>query len=81
MAYAQECVEIVAWQQAAVLRCGKYARGQEVFGGVTAAQAWILGRIFPRVRLGRAVVMCVHDAVRKMGCEGSVSLAWRTGEG
>ena len=23
----------------------------------------------------------VHDAVRKMGCEGSVRLAWRTGEG
>ena len=52
VAHAQECVEIVAWRSA------NYACMQGVFGGVKAAQAWILGRMFRCwVQLGQAVVM------------------------
>ena len=52
VAHAQECVEIVAWRSA------NYACMQGVFGGVKAAQAWILGRMFRCwVQLGQVAVM------------------------
>ena len=46
--------------------------------GVRTAQAWVMGRMFRW--LGPAG-SGGDDAVRLAGCEGSVSLAWRTGEG
>ena len=66
-------------QQAARLRCGKFACMRAVLPGVRTAQAclgygedvWLLG----------VAGSGGDDAVRLAGCEGSVSLAWRTGEG
>ena len=69
-AYAQQAAGL-RWGKFACMHAGSSSRGQDSAGLGYGEDVSLLG----------VAGSGVDDAVRLAGCEGSVSLAWRTGEG